>query len=352
MTGLDFLIIVAGIQTGFLVALVVLIVLTRWFWMRRRLRLAGPRAELEQAVEGWVAGRSPVTKVLAQLRRLPRGVALDTLLDYSARLPPPVAARLATAVASQRWARSIRAGAGSRHWWHRLEAGRLLTVAGRQPDTSTLRRLLADPHPAVVISAIGALGRVKSPALIEAVVRRLADLAPTVQAYAAAALERTRGAVGPVLGRYLAQPGRAGLAAYVDLAGRIAIPDLRDAITQLAAHGDMEVRAAVARALRHYPHAETVATLTSLADDRAWQVRAQAVQSLARLAAPAVPLFKRALRDASWWVRLRGALALSGAGSEGLNALLAAEVGPDAFARDMARLVLGLPPAALAEYRQ
>ena len=36
----------------------------------------------------------------------------------------------------------------------------------------------------------------------------------------------------------------------------------------------------------------------------------------------------------------------------GRDALLQAELGPDAFARDMARLVLGLPPAALMEYQR
>jgi hypothetical protein len=51
-------------------------------------------------------------------------------------------------------------------------------------------------------------------------------------------------------------------------------------------------------------------------------------------------------------VRLRGALALARAGATGRNALLDAETGRDAFARDMARLVLGLPAPALEEYQR
>ena len=47
---------------------------------------------------------------------------------------------------------------------------------------------------------------------------------------------------------------------------------------------------------------------------------------------------------------MRTGLALTRFGSAGRNALLAAEVGADPSARDMARLVLGLSPQALAEF--
>ena len=57
-----------------------------------------------------------------------------------------------------------------------------------------------------------------------------------------------------------------------------------------------------------------------------------------------------ALRDTEWWVRLRAGLALTRFGAAGRNVLLEAEVGGHAEARDMARLILGLSPQALAEY--
>lgn len=352
MTSLDFLIIVAGVQAGFLIALVVLIVLTRWFWIRRRARMEGPRDGLRRAVQAWLGG-APVGAVMAQLRRLPAGMALDMLLHYAERLKPEAVSRLATAVANQPWARAIIARGRSRHWWHRLEAGRLLTVAGQPRDAPLLLRLLADPHAAVVLAAIGALERVQSTALFAAVLEQLPRLAHTVQAYAAATLERARTSLTPVLAKYLSGPtNRQGLAAYVDLASRLTAPELRAPLTALATHGDMEARAAVARALGRYPHDDSIAALSELAADRAWQVRALAIQSLARLQAATVPIFHQGLRDGSWWVRLRAALALIAGGPEGRNALLSAEVGADAFARDMARLVLGLPEAALAEYQR
>lgn len=353
MTSLDFLIIAAGVQAGFLLALVVLIVLTRLFWMWRRARTAGPKAELDQAWRALVVGEAPLTAMLAHLRRLPRSVALDTVIHYAGRTPPEVRRLLAAAVAKEPWARAIRAGGWSRHWWRRLDAGRLLTVAGRSHDAHLLLHLLGDPHPAVVIAAIGALEQVQSFTLLAAVLERLPLLVPTVQAYAAVSFQRARGGMLAVLAKYLTGPrDQPGLAAYVDLAGRLGAPELKEPITWLADHKNLEVRAAVARALGRYPGPESVESLRRLAEDKVWQVRAQAIQSLGKIEAPLHDLFKQALRDPSWWVRLRGALALARTGPAGRDALLAAEVGGDAFARDMARLVLGLPPAALVEYHR
>ena len=353
MTNLDFLIIAAGVQAAFLVALVVLIVLTRLFSMRRRARIAGPKTLVDEAWRAFMTGDAPSSGILRHLRRLPRHVALDTLIHYAGRTAPETWRRLTTAVANQSWVRAIRRGGRSRHWWRRLDAGRLLAVAGRPVDAPLLLRLLADEHPAVVIAVISALEHVQSTALLAGVLERVPHLTPTVQAFAAASLQRVRTGLPAMVAKYLTGPrDRPGLAAYVDLAGRVSAPELRAPITELAEHPDFEVRVAVARALGNYPAGESIGALRRLFGDKAWQVRAQAIQSLGKIGAATVDLFQRALSDASWWVRLRGALALTRSGPVGRDALLAAEVGPDAFARDMARLVLGLPPAALAEYQR
>jgi len=105
------------------------------------------------------------------------------------------------------------------------------------------------------------------------------------------------------------------------------------------------------RAVGSYPHPESIAPLTQAAEDAAWPVRAQAVRSLGMIADPAtLPLVRTALRDPEWWVRLRAGLALMRFGAPGRDTLLEAEVGAYPDARDMARLVLGLTPQALAEY--
>jgi HEAT repeat protein len=85
--------------------------------------------------------------------------------------------------------------------------------------------------------------------------------------------------------------------------------------------------------------------------DQSWEVRAQAARSLGMIAdVSTLALLRAALRDAMWWVRLRAALALMRFGPQGRNMLLEAEVGADPGARDIAKLVLGLPAQALAEF--
>jgi HEAT repeat protein len=141
------------------------------------------------------------------------------------------------------------------------------------------------------------------------------------------------------------------LARLAEFAGRLGEPALRERLTALADHADPEVRVQSARALGSFPHRESVTALTRLVTDAEWPVRAQAVRSLGMIAdATTLPFVRAALRDPIWWVRLRAALALMRLAGPGRNALLDAEVGADANARDMAKLILGLPPQALAEF--
>jgi HEAT repeat protein len=85
--------------------------------------------------------------------------------------------------------------------------------------------------------------------------------------------------------------------------------------------------------------------------DDAWAVRAQAARALGMIAdAGTLAAVKAALEDSIWWVRLRAALALMRFGAAGRTALLEAETGPQPFASAVAKLVLGLPTQALAEF--
>src|SRR5439155_8715834 len=96
---------------------------------------------------------------------------------------------------------------------------------------------------------------------------------------------------------------------------------------------------------------ESLAALGYLAAEEPWPVRAQAARSLGMIADPrSLPAVRGALRGPEWWVRLRAGLARTRFGAPGRNVLLEAEVGGDPEARDMAALILGLSPQALAEY--
>jgi len=351
VTSLQFLWVVAVVQGILLVALIILIILNRWFRVRRSARLQPRRRELEAVMHRWTMGQAPAAEVVAALARLPVSLAVDALVTWSARVPGERWQDLSRLLVHQWWARVLRTNSRSARWWKRLECARFLSVAATPHDVGRVLRLLRDHHPAVQIAAASTLERLTSPMLVTAALDQLPQLGPTVQAYYASALKKSRPAVVRHLQQMFRRPQDPRLPRIIEFAGRLEHPDLRQPFTALAPHGDPEVRSQVARGLEKYPHPESIAALRLLAQDPVWPVRAHAVRSLGMIADPAtVPLVRDALRDAEWWVRLRAGLALTRFGAAGRNALLAAEVGADEASRDMARLVLGLSPQALAEY--
>jgi HEAT repeat protein len=351
MTARQFLIVVAIVQGALLGALIVLIILNRWFRVRRSTRLNPRREAVDASLRRWAAGTAPLAGVLVGLSRLPVPLAIDALVKWSARVPGERWRQLALALEHNWWARLVRANSNSARWWKRLECARFLSVAAMPQDTARLQRLIDDRHPAVRVAAVASLERMENTALALAVLDRLPYLAPTVQAYYAAMLLRSRPVVVEHLQKRLQRTTDPALARLAEFAARLAEPALRERLTALADHSDPEVRVQAARALGSFPHRESVATLKRLIGDTSWPVRAQAARSLGMIAdASTLPLVKAALRDDVWWVRLRAALALMRFAAGGRNALLEAEVGADPYAGATARMVLGLPAQALAEF--
>ncbi|HVH67973.1 MAG TPA: HEAT repeat domain-containing protein [Gemmatimonadales bacterium] len=351
MTALQFLWVVAVVQGVLLVALIILIILNRWFRLRRSARLQPRRQALDAAMQRWAMGQSPAAQVERALTHLPASLAIDALVTWSARVPGERWQELSRALATPWWARVVRTNYRSARWWKRLECARFLSVAATQHDLGRVLRLLRDHHPAVQIAAATTLERMTSPVLVNAALAQLPQLGPTVQAYYASVLRKARTLVVRHLQQLLQRSKDPRLPRVIEFAGRLEDPGLREPFTALAAHHNQEVRSQVARALGKYPHPQSIVALRLLAQDPAWPVRAQAIRSLGMIADPAtLALVRDALRDPEWWVRLRAGLALTRFGGAGRNALLAAEVGVSDASRDMARLVLGLTPQALAEY--
>jgi hypothetical protein len=351
VTGRHFLAIVALVQGVLLAALLVLIVLNRWFRLRRRARIHPRRLAVEGVMQRWALGQTALGVVLVQLARLPVSLAVDALVTWSARVPGERWRQLAGALEREWWARIVRSNSRSARWWKRLEAARFLSVAATPGDTARILKLLRDPHPAVHIAAVATLERLESPALATAALERLPSLAPTVSAYYAAMLRRSRAVVVQLLLAKLQRTDDPALPRLTEFAARLQEPILRESLTALAEHDNAEVRVQVARGLGSFPHAMSLAALTRLMADALWPVRAQAARSLGMLANPAsLPGLRAALRDPDWWVRLRAGLALTRFSAAGRNTLLEADKGADANARNMAHLVLGLSPQALAEF--
>ena len=351
MTSRQFLLVVALVQGVLLAALIALIVLNRWFRLRRTAKVHPRRVALDESMRRWVAGNTPLAGVLVGLARLPVPLAIDALVGWSARVPGERWRLLAAALEQQWWARLVRTNANSARWWKRLECARFLSVVAMPSDVARLVRLIGDPHAAVHVAAVASLERIESTPLTLAALDRLPHLAPTVQAYYAGMLRRSRPVVVQHLVKLLRRTDDPALPRFAEFAVRLAEPALRERMTALADHPDPEVRIQVARALGSFPHRESVAALTRLAVDTAWAVRAQAVRSLGMIAdATTLPLLRAGLRDPEWWVRLRAGLALMRFGAPGRNALLEIEVGADPDARNVAKLILGLPTQALAEF--
>ena len=346
-----FLIVVAIVQGGLLAALIVLIVLNRWFRIRRSTRLNPRREAVDASMRRWAAGTAPLAGVLVGLARLPVPLAIDTLVKWSARVPGERWRQLAVALEQAWWAKLVRTNSSSARWWKRLESARFLSVAAMPHDVARLTRLINDPHPAVHVAAVAALERMENTALTLTALDRLPRLAPTVQAYYAAMLLRSRPVVIDHLQKRLRRTEDPALPRLAEFAARLSEPSLRERLTALADHADPEVRVQSARAMGSFPHKESVAALKRLVTDDAWAVRAQAARSIGMIAdMGTMPAVKAALEDSVWWVRLRAALALMRFGTAGRNALLEAETGAQPLASAVARMVLGLPAQALAEF--
>ncbi|HKC41015.1 MAG TPA: hypothetical protein VKC15_15855, partial [Gemmatimonadales bacterium] len=162
MTSRQFLLIVALVQGVLLGALIILIILNRWFRLRRSARLEPRRRAVDDAMRRWAAETTPLDAVLVALARLPAPLAIDALVGWSARVPGERWRELAAALEHQWWARLVRANGKSARWWKRLECARFLSVGAVPGDVARLVRLVNDQHAAVHVAAVASLERVES----------------------------------------------------------------------------------------------------------------------------------------------------------------------------------------------
>src|SRR5213594_392919 len=124
MSARHFLIVVAIVQGGLLAALIVLIILNRWFRLRRSTRLNPRREAIDASMRRWAVGTAPLAGVLVGLSRLPVPLAIDAIVKWSARVPGERWRQLALALEHTWWAKLVRANSTSARWWKRLESPR------------------------------------------------------------------------------------------------------------------------------------------------------------------------------------------------------------------------------------
>src|SRR5262249_48139103 len=124
--------------------------------------------------------------------------------------------------------------------------------------------------------------------------------------------------------------------AVVDTLGIAGHAAARAALERRLIAGDMDLRAAAARALGQMHAIECATALIASLRDESWQVRAQAARALGRMRAPlASHALAARLTDPSWWVRHHAAYALRDLGEDGQAALRQViATSSDPYARD------------------
>jgi HEAT repeat protein len=234
-----------------------------------------------------------------------------------------------------------------RRWTRRLRGARVLS----RMDVAdpVVVKLLADPHPAVRAQAAEWAAAQPSVPIIATMLNMLADPATQARFAVQDALLRMGGIVAEPLAAFLethsGPPAESGLR----VAESLAAIGFRPAALRLSGNDDAGVRIAATNLLGAIGDAASAERLTELLKDSDLRVRAAAARGLGRMQHwQAASQLAEGLRDRAWQVRRDAGLALRSIGAPGALFLRRALKGDDAFAADMAQLVLDLPEAAAA----
>jgi HEAT repeat protein len=228
-----------------------------------------------------------------------------------------------------------------------VAAGYLAVIASPEIEWALIEAL-ESPNAEIRIQAAGGLAKVKSEAAIPQLVHMLLTDTPWVAARIADQLV----SYGPVAVPFLMENVRDEhqghlvdpriLAAAVRILGMIGDHKAAPAIAPLLDHPVTDVRVAAAAALGSAGTGGSIPALIDALADAEWQVRAAAASALAAFSdSSATEPVKRLLSDSSWWVRQNAAAALMEI-LGGMDALIDALEGDDAYARDAALQQLGL----------
>ncbi len=236
----------------------------------------------------------------------------------------------------------------SRRTSRRMAAAAYLAVIASPEIEWALIEALDSPNAEIRIQAAGGLAKIKS----ETAIPRLVHMMLTDTPWVAARIADQLVAYGSVAVPYLMENVRDEhrghlvdpriLAAAVRILGMIGDLKAAPAIEPLLEHPDREVRVAAAAALGSAGTGHSIPPLLAVLEDSEWEVRAAAASALAAFSdASATEPVAKLLTDRSWWVRQNAAAALMEL-LGGMDALITALEGDDAYARDAALQQLGL----------
>lgn len=346
---------VAAAQLALALLLVLLLAGTRLRRERRERREDAWTAAATEALRAWLLG-APADAFAARLSDMPRATAIETLVLLAGEhVPAPRRGELAGALRGERWVERTVAEAGSRRWWRRLRAARLLEVAATRADAPLVRALLDDAHPAVRVAAVGCLAGAECPALVAHVVDGLAAQPDALRLHVSTLLRRAwQPAAAAAVARLDPDADHRTLAACLQLLVLLGGAVAPAPVLALRAHPAPAVRRGVAAVLATAFHPAVEGALLALLHDAEADVRAEAARALgAQGGLPgggaAVARLEQALGDVRWTVRLQAGIALARLGAPGRAALRGARTRVDRAARDTALLASGLSEGALAD---
>lgn len=284
---------------------------------------------------------------IALLRRLRQDVQETVFLDTSRNLTGAGKERLRFVAREVSLLDRARKLCESRRWTRRLRGARVLSRMD-VPDP-VVEKLLADPHPAVRAQAAEWAAAQPSIPIISTMLTMLADPATQARFAVQDALLRMGGIVAEPLAAFLETHSGPQAESGLRVAEALAATGFRPAAMRLSASDDAGVRIAATNLLGAIGDAPSAERLRQLLKDTDSRVRAAGARGLGRMQHwQAASQLAEGLRDAAWQVRRDAGLALRSIGAPGTLFLRRAIKGDDAFAADMAQLVLDLPEAAAA----
>lgn len=243
--------------------------------------------------------------------------------------------------------------AASRQDWRRAHALRELGQCGGDEARAILLKAIEDPSPEVRRSARDGLLLDGRPASVKAAMTSYRQDLPVGTTWRRSFYARLA-AVAPDDLRELLAAGtldRSEEKMALEALGEAKVAAVLPVARQRLADADPEIRATAARVVGKLGDAQSVPALTKLLSDPEWYVRAAAAKAFDSMHVDEATTraLTRSLSDETWWVRVNAAHALAQQGNGGVEALLAAAEGQDAYSRDAGLAALGhamMAPAA------
>lgn len=279
------------------------------------------------------------------LKKLPRSVQVAVFLEISQNVTGTGKERLRFLAGEISLLGRARKFCQSRRWGHRLRGARIL--ARMDVSDPVVERLLRDPHPAVRAQAAEWGAAQPSIPVVFELLNMLADPATMARFAVQDALLRMGAIVvdplAQFLGTHSGEPAESGLKVAEALAG----PRFLPAGIRFSTNSDPALRTSAANLLGAIGDVSAASRLIQMLSDPDSDVRAAAARGLGRMRHwQAASNLGKTLCDSTWRVRRESGLALRAVGAPGVLLLRRALKGSDAFAADMAQLILDLPATA------